>query len=129
MTIGTSVQKLVFSLILTLALACSTASQTSTASASLPEDTESQAQPQTSTTDARELAKKLSNPVSSLISFPFQSNFDFGMGAGSGWRYTLNIEPVVPFRLTPKWNLVSRTILPVIQNCGVRIVVTPLFPR
>ena len=41
--------------------------------------------------DAHELAKQLSNPVSSLISFPLQSNFDTGMGAGSGWLYTLNI--------------------------------------
>ena len=54
--------------------------------------------------DAHELAKQLSNPVSSLISLPFQSNFDFGMGAGSGWRYTLNVQPVVPISLTPKWN-------------------------
>jgi hypothetical protein len=69
--------------------------------------------------DEHELAKKLSNPVSSLISFPFQSNFDFGMGTGSGWRYTMNIQPVVPFPLTPKWNLISRTILPVIHQHNV----------
>ncbi len=66
--------------------------------------------------DAHELAKKLSNPVASLISFPFQSNFDFGMGTGSGWRYQLNIQPVVPFRLNDRWNLISRTILPVIHQ-------------
>lgn len=123
MKIGTrrarAVDNLVFSLILTLALACSTASQTSTISSSLPEDSGSQSQPQTGGADAHELAKKLSNPVASLISFPFQSNFDFGMGTGSGWRYTLNIQPVVPFRLTPKWNLISRTILPVIHQRNV----------
>ena len=69
--------------------------------------------------DAHELAKQLSNPVSSLISFPLQSNFDFGMGAGSGWRYTLNIQPVVPISLTPKWNLISRTIAPIIHQHNV----------
>ena len=69
--------------------------------------------------DAHELAKKLSNPVSSLISFPFQSNFDFGMGTGSGWRYQLNIQPVIPFRLNSNWNLISRTILPVIHQSKV----------
>lgn len=69
--------------------------------------------------DAHELAKKLSHPVASLISFPFQSNFDFGMGSGSGWRYQLNIQPVIPFLLNSEWNLISRTILPVIYQRNV----------
>ncbi|HEY6802326.1 MAG TPA: hypothetical protein VI306_02000 [Pyrinomonadaceae bacterium] len=73
----------------------------------------------TSTDDTHELAKKLSNPVASLISFPLQSNFDFGMGAGSGWKYTLNIQPVVPFQLNSKWNLISRTILPIVHQHNV----------
>ncbi len=75
--------------------------------------------PQASATEAQELAKKLSNPVASLISLPLQSNFDFGMGTGSGWRYTLNIQPVIPVSLSPKWNLISRTIIPVIHQAGV----------
>lgn len=69
--------------------------------------------------DAHELAKKLSNPVASLISVPFQSNFDFGMGSGSGWRYTMNFQPVIPVALNSKWNLISRTILPVIHQHNV----------
>ena len=69
--------------------------------------------------DAAELAKKLSNPISSLISVPFQSNFDTGLGTGSGWRYTLNFQPVIPFTLSPKWNVISRTILPIMHQSGV----------
>jgi len=69
--------------------------------------------------DPQELAKKLSNPVASLISVPFQSNFDFGMGSGSGWRYTLNFQPVIPVALSPKWNMISRTILPIIHQHNV----------
>jgi hypothetical protein len=39
-----------------------------------------------------ELAKKLSNPISSLISVPFQSNFDFNTGQDNdNFKYTLNI--------------------------------------
>ena len=79
-------------------------------------DAEAQTQP---SGDAHELAKKLSNPVASLISVPFQSNFDFGMGGGSGWRYTLNFQPVIPVALNAKWNLISRTILPVIHQHNV----------
>ncbi len=60
------------------------------------------------------LAKQLANPVASLISVPFQFNYDQRLNPlGTGDRVTLNIQPVVPFALNPDWNLVSRTILPV----------------
>jgi len=69
--------------------------------------------------EAGELATKLSNPVASLISVPFQSNFDFGMGTGSGWRYTLNFQPVIPVSINSKWNMISRTILPIVHQGNV----------
>lgn len=67
---------------------------------------------------AAELAKKLNNPISSLISVPFQSNWDFRLGDGSGQRFTLNIQPVVPISLSEHWNLIVRTIVPVIDQNG-----------
>jgi hypothetical protein len=63
---------------------------------------------------AAELARKLQNPIASLISAPIQSNWDFGIGAANAMRYTANIQPVIPFSIGQDWNLVSRTILPVI---------------
>ncbi|WP_313341684.1 transporter [Stenotrophomonas sp.] len=62
--------------------------------------------------DADALAKKLSNPVAALISVPFQYNYDDGYANG-GYRHTLNIQPVAPFSISPEWNVISRTILPV----------------
>lgn len=64
--------------------------------------------------DDAELAKQLSNPVAGLISVPFQGNYDCCFGPQDAGRFTLNIQPVVPLELSEDWNLVVRTIVPVI---------------
>lgn len=69
--------------------------------------------------DAAELAKKLSNPISSLISVPFQNNTDYGIGDANGTRNTMNIQPVVPISISPKLNLITRVIIPVITQYNI----------
>lgn len=70
--------------------------------------------------DADALAKALSNPVAALISVPLQLNYDEGYGAdGEGERWTLNVQPVVPISIGEHWNMISRTILPLIDQNGV----------
>jgi len=64
--------------------------------------------------DETELAKKLQNPVAALISVPLQSNWDFGIGPEGAMRYTLNVQPVMPISIGKDWNLITRTIVPVI---------------
>ncbi len=64
-----------------------------------------------------EIAKKLNNPVASLISLPFQNNFDFGGGPDDdGFQYKLNFQPVIPIKLNDQWKLISRTIIPFIDQ-------------
>jgi hypothetical protein len=49
--------------------------------------------------DDTELAKKAQNPIADMISVPFQSNINFGVGPQDGVQYILSSQPVIPFHL------------------------------
>ncbi len=73
--------------------------------------------PSASGSDSSSVAASLTNPISSLISVPFQSNFDYHVGPDhDGFKYTLNFQPVIPVKLNDQVNLISRTILPIISQ-------------
>jgi hypothetical protein len=63
-----------------------------------------------------ELAKKTQNPVADLISVPFQNNFNFGAGTEDKMIYVLNVQPVIPLKLSEDWNLIARIITPIINQ-------------
>jgi hypothetical protein len=65
---------------------------------------------------AEALAKQLSNPISSLISVPFQANWEFGVGPDNDTRFVLNVQPVMPFSLNKDWNLIERIIMPYLSQ-------------
>jgi hypothetical protein len=65
--------------------------------------------------DTEALAMKLQNPVANLISVPIQNNWDFGIGSNAAMRYLVNVQPVVPFSIGEDWNLITRTIMPMIH--------------
>ncbi|MDC3405129.1 transporter [Luminiphilus sp.] len=72
---------------------------------------------QIATADDASIAQKLANPVASLISVPIQINYDdkYGLGEkGSIWK--TNVQPVIPVSLNDDWNMISRTILPFIDQ-------------
>ena len=81
--------------------------------------TQTTAAPASAANEEAELAKQLNNPVAALISVPFQGNEDFHIGPAHGDKFTLNIQPVIPIPLTKDWNLILRTILPVISQNNV----------
>ena len=74
---------------------------------------------QSSDDQMAEIARKLNNPISALISVPIQNNFDFGGGPnGDGFQYTVKLQPIIPFSLNEKWNLITRTIIPFIYQAN-----------
>jgi hypothetical protein len=60
------------------------------------------------------LAKLAQNPVASLISVPFQNNTNFNYGPDDDTQDILNIQPVIPITLNEDWNLITRTIIPLV---------------
>ncbi|WP_298188934.1 transporter [uncultured Pseudomonas sp.] len=67
--------------------------------------------------DTAELAKKTQNPIAALYSLPIQYNWNQHVGpSNDGIQTVTNIQPVLPFSINQEWNLISRTILPVIDQ-------------
>jgi hypothetical protein len=72
--------------------------------------------PASAANEAAELAKKLANPIASLISVPFQNNTFYGIGSLKGTQNVLNIQPVVPIKLNENLNLITRYIVPIVTQ-------------
>lgn len=66
--------------------------------------------------DKKDLAKAAQNPVADMISLPFQNNTNFGVGSDDDVQNILNIQPVIPVKLNKDWNLITRTIIPIIYQ-------------
>lgn len=63
-----------------------------------------------------ELAKAAQNPIANMVSLPFQNNTNFDVGPNKATQQILNIQPVYPVSLNADWNLITRTVVPVISQ-------------
>ncbi|MEK6250204.1 MAG: hypothetical protein N2C12_18615, partial [Planctomycetales bacterium] len=67
--------------------------------------------------EKRNLAQELTNPIASLYTLPIQLGFDQNLGANEdGTQTQLNLQPLIPITLNEDWNLISRTIIPFIEQ-------------
>src|SRR5262249_44922765 len=75
---------------------------------------------------ATDLAKQIQNPVGDLISLPLQYNVNFGYGPHHAAQHVVNLQPVIPIHINADWNLITRTILPIVWNPGSPIPSVPV---
>jgi len=74
-----------------------------------------------------ELAKKLANPISDLVSVPFQFNWEQNVGPTNDTRFVLNVQPVIPFSVSGDWNMIARIIVPFVSQPALADGGTPAF--
>jgi len=68
--------------------------------------------------DVEALVRESQNPLSKIISMPFQGHFNYGIGPRNQTQYLMNIQPVLPLMLSEDILMINRLILPVVSNPG-----------
>ncbi len=83
----------------------------------LAPDAYAQASSSSSATSARTIAEELSDPLATQISVQLENNLEWNGGpANDGFRYTLTLQPILPFALDERWNVISRSSIPFVHQ-------------
>jgi hypothetical protein len=75
----------------------------------------------------QDLAEAAQNPIAAMISLPLQNNIYGEVGPNhNATGNVLNIQPVIPITLGD-WNIISRTIAPLIYQPGLATLPSETF--
>lgn len=64
----------------------------------------------------QELAKKLVNPLTDVVSIPLQFNWLNNVGPDQELRTVIYIQPVVPVSVSEHWNMIGRWVTPYVSQ-------------
>jgi hypothetical protein len=73
-------------------------------------------EPEQGPDETERLQKAVQNPLANIVTVPFQYNGSFPIGPFSRTQTILSLQPVLPFRMTDRWNLVTRVIMPLVSQ-------------
>ncbi len=93
----------------------------------VPSIADAQQQAAPTADESEDLAKKLSNPISDLVSVPFQFNWQQNVGPFELTQFILNVQPVIPFTLNEDWKMIVRVIAPFIGQPPLLVDGEPAF--
>src|SRR5438552_8862012 len=78
--------------------------------------TRTDSEPNQGPDETERLQKAVQNPLANIVNVPFQYNGSFPIGPFSRTQTILSLQPVLPFRMTERWNLVTRVIMPLVSH-------------
>jgi hypothetical protein len=80
----------------------------------------------TSAKSQEDLASESMNPLSTVISVPFENNTLFNVGPSESTVNVLNVKPILPVNLG-NWNLINRIVAPLVYTQGQTEIVDDSF--
>ncbi|MEM1337210.1 MAG: transporter [Bacteroidota bacterium] len=65
------------------------------------------------------LALKLQNPLAKLVVFPINIDYNYGFEPHDGSRVTVQLEPVIPAKLSENWRMIIRAVAPFVTQSDI----------
>jgi len=64
------------------------------------------------------LVQLAKNPFADLTNLQFYSDVNLGLSPGNQASQTVTFQPLIPFSVSPEWSIITRTVLPLIDQPG-----------
>jgi hypothetical protein len=105
-----------FLLLFTFVFSVSVLAQTANSGQTATTPPTASAAPAADTAALEKARKAAQNPIASMISIPFQENWNFGIGEADRVQNAFLIQPVIPVKLGEHLNLITRWVTPIVYQ-------------